>query len=285
VDRKHPKIFSFGTESTVLQIIIFTEEPQNKKHKKMDALVKTSSRPYDIEGNVIDYGKKHITVRSPIALKRIIDAQIQWTPIAEYKSRVRNTEDKSDVMTYFTIKLRDDNYIPAAGEPPKTFDLQFLLPESFGSELTFDTLLGYASLDQSTPGCRAFVEELNELLLCWYPAMFQKVDDPDAEFNTLSSSTLNLKWPWKKSPIEEYFTTFDPTLNIHKLTLGVGYHSSKNNSIGISIQLSNFSAPTKRGALLARKKNNEESSKKRKVSALDADGNEVEESEIAIGTK
>lgn len=233
---------------------------------------------YEVSGNLIDYGKKHIIVRSPGALKRLIDAKLQWTPIAEYKSRVRNSEDKNDVMTYFDIKLKDEHHRPEKGEPAKTFDVQFLFPESFASEITCDDELGFAQLNLTRPDCQVFANELFELLRCWFPIMCQKTDGgADCTFREFSSSAVTMKWPWKKVSVGEYFASYDPTLHIHKLCLGVGYHSSKSNVIGISIQLSNFPGLTKRGALLARKKLNESSSKKRKVCALDSEGNEVVE--------
>ena len=236
---------------------------------------------YEVNGNLIDYGKKHILVRSPGALKRLIDARVKWVPIAEYKSRVRNSEDKNDIVTYFEIKLKDENYRPAAGEPPKTYDIQFLLPESFASAMSCDSELGIAELEIIRPDCQAYVTELNDLLMCWFPIMQQKSDaDGKCDFRCISNTTLALKWPWKKISLSEYFATYDPSTQIHKLNLGVGYHSTKSNTIGISVQLSNFPGLTRRGVLVARKRENVASSKKRKVVALDVNGNEVVESKL-----
>lgn len=237
----------------------------------------SSEYSYEVNGNLIDYGKKHLVVRSPGALKRLIDARVQWVPIADYKSRVRNSEDKNDVVTYFDIKLKDEHHRPVAGEPPKTFDIQFLLPESFADAVSCDEELGVAQLDLSRPDCQAYVRELNELLMCWYPIMHQKSDgDAKCSFHNLSTTSLMMKWPWKKVSVSEYFATYDPALQIHKLNLGVGYHSTKTSSIGISIQLSNFPGLTRRGAMVSRKKSNDANSKKRKLITLDAEGNEVE---------
>lgn len=236
-----------------------------------------SERLYEVQGELVSFGKKHCVVRCPRTMKAILDAKLQWFPIAEFAKKSKDEEDPKNTVTFFNVIILDKFYTNAEEEGPRTLDLRLQVPESLSGDLAYDEQLSSVILTPSTDAARQYVADVNELLMCWFPVMGQKRDDLTAPvtFNSLRTSGVTLKWPWTKKPAAEYFSEFDASLKVHMIELGCGYHSQKNGTIGISLKLSQFPGMTRRGALVDRVEQNKRASKKRKVVNLDEEGKEV----------
>lgn len=252
----------------------------------MAQIIDDSSKLYTVTRELVTIGRKHITVRCPRTMTAMLQSGLQLTPVAEYFKRSKDESDPKNVITFFNIRLLDKFYRPAAGESSKTYDVQIELPANFSDCVSYDTALSKVNVALARPDIQQFFADLDEMLMCWFPVMSAKRDDPTTPltFHRLSNSSVSLKYPWKKVPLQEYASTFNSENQVHMLALGVGYHNLKNSEVGISVQLSQFPSLTYRGMQLQRHEQNERAAKKRKVVALDAEGKEVEERPvIAIG--
>lgn len=235
-----------------------------------------SERLYEVEGELVIFGKKHCVVRCPRTMKAFLDANLQWFPIAKFSKQSRDEEDPKNTVTFFEVVILDKFYTPPAGGDPKTLDVRLQVPESLSDDVSYDAELNSVSLTATSDAARQYIADVNDLLMCWFPAMSQKRDDTTAPvtFNSLSTS-VGLKWPWKKLPAGQYFNDFDKSQKMHMIELSIGYYTHKRSLIGISLRLSQFPGLTKRGALVEYVKRNETASKKRKMVDLDEDGKEI----------
>lgn len=235
-----------------------------------------SEKLYEVVGELVTVGKKHITVRCPRTMKAMIDANLQWFPVAEYFRRIRDDEDAHNVVTLFNIRVLDKFYKPKAGEANRTYDIRLVVPESLTSEVTCDPELKLGKLSGQSESAAQFIGDVSDLLACWFPTMSLKRDDTTAPvtFRHLDSASANLKWPWK-IPIADFFDGFNRELKMHMIDFGVGYYNQKNSEIGISLRLSQFPGLTQRGAYLSKVEQSERNSKKRKIITLDSEGNEL----------
>lgn len=242
-----------------------------------------SERLYEVEGELVNFGKKHCVVRCPRTMKAFLDAQLQWFPIAKFGKQSRDEEDPKNTVTFFELVILDKFYEPCAtvGEGAKTLDIRLQVPASLSSDITYDEGLNAVTFTPTSDASRQYLSDVNELLMCWFPVMAQKRDDPASPvtFNSLTSSAT-LKWPWKKLTAGQYSSDFNKDLQMHMIELGVGYYSHKRSAIGVSLRLSQFPGLTKRGAHAEVIKRNNASSKKRKLVDLDENGQM-----IAIGVK
>lgn len=238
---------------------------------------------YEVTGELVTIGRKHITVRCPRTMKAMIDAKLQWLPVAEYFRRIKDEEDSSNTVTLFNLRVLDKNFRPAPGEQARTFDVRLVTPPSIVSSFKMDELLGIPYLSGDSAAAIQYIQDVSDLLACWFPTMSTKREDPTSpvSFRHLDSARMNLKWPWKV-PLADFLGSFNPDLSIHMIDMGLGYFSQKNSSIGISLRLSQFPALTKAGAYLAKVQQSEKSAKKRKVTSLDANGDDV--AEVTLGS-
>lgn len=232
---------------------------------------------YTVTRELVTVGRKYITVRCPRTMTAMLQANLQWTPVAEYSKRSKDDSDPKNVITFFNIRLLDKFYCPAAGESSKTYEVQIELPESFSDCVSYDTALGRINVALARPDIQQFFADLDEMLMCWFPVMNAKRDDPTTPltFHRLSNSSVTFKYPWKKVTLQDYAGAFNVENNVHKLIFGVGYHNLKNSEVGISVQLSQYPALTFRGMQIQRHEQSQKASKKRKVVDLDAEGKEV----------
>lgn len=214
-----------------------------------------SDATYSVAGELLIVGKKNIVCRCPRTLRRLIEAGVQYAPVADYRSVVKDEKDKSNTITLFDIRLKDLLYASAAGELPKTYEVVFELPIDFNP---YVTLGQYGpEVDVQSTMTSSFFQELNSLLQCWTSVMRQKLSVENVSFH--APTVWRLKYPWKKVTVEEYFEKFDEATYRHKVNIGLGYHNLKDAKMGISLQLSQFpSTPPK-------------SSKKRKVEVEEAE--------------
>lgn len=224
--------------------------------------------PYTIAGELLIVGKKSIVCRCPRTLRRLIEADVQYAPVADYRSVVKEEKDKTNTITLFDIRLKDRLYASGPGELPKTYEVVFELPLEFNPYVTEGTY--GPEIDVQNTMTASYFEELNALLQCWAGAMKQKLSAENVTFYT--PSTWRLKYPWKKVTVGEYFEKFNPETYRHKVNVGLGYHNLKDAKMGISLQLSQYpSTPPK-------------PTKKRKVELLPhtSSGDEREEEEEEV---
>lgn len=225
---------------------------------------------YQVSGNLVTFGKKHIMVRDPQAMTDILKSGTQYVPIANYNARSRDEDDASNVVTFFKIFVMDKFFIPTGQEKPKLLDVQITIPEQFTPYLSL--VDGQFKLDpRKDLACQQYIEHLNELINCWFPIISQKRDNAlsPVSFRYLQQPAI-FKWPWKKETAEEYIDRFSTHLNTHVLMLGVGWHNGKNSEIGLSMNLSQYPGLSYAGVL---EKMN--SQKKRKIVSLDENGEEI----------
>jgi hypothetical protein len=197
---------------------------------------------YTVTGELLVVGKKNIICRCPRTLRRLIEADISYAPVADYRSVVKDEKDKSNTITLFDIRLKDRLYSTVAGELPKTYEVVFELPISFNDRVVEGQYGPEISLEGADTS--SFYEELRDVLKCWSGVMKQKLSAENVEFH--SPLTWKLKWPWKKMNFQQYMEQFNPETDRHKITMGLGYHNLKDAKMGISLQLSQYaSSPPK----------------------------------------
>ena len=209
------------------------------REKKMTAPV-----AYNVTGELLIVGKKSIVCRCPRSLRRLIEADVQYAPVADYYNVVKPEDDKTNSITLFNMRLKDRLFASSAGELPKMYDVVFELPLSFNRWVTLGDFGPEVELGVSEE-VDSFFAEVISLLRCWEQVMKSKLSTDQVQFYV--PETWRLKYPWKKMSAEDYFAKFNPETDRHKVTIGLGYHNLKEAKLGISLQLSCYPAtPPKR---------------------------------------
>lgn len=219
----------------------------------------TDAVAYTVTGDLLIVGKKNIVCRCPRTLRRLVEADVQYVPVADYYDVVKQPEDKTNTITLFNIRLKDRLYASSPGELPKTYQLVFELPLPFNP---FVINGEYGPEVELMGDCiQSYFQELNLLLQCWESVMKQKLSAENVTFHV--PAAWRLKFPWKKITLDDYFAGFNPETDRHKITVGLGYHNLKEAKMGISLQLmSDPARPPK-------------ASKKRKVEVEPVSSNDV----------
>jgi hypothetical protein len=202
--------------------------------------------PYTVNGELLVIGKKNIICRCPKTLRRLLEADVQYAPIADFKSSIKDDKDKSNTITLFDIRIKDRFYTPEAGGLPRTYQVIFELPLSF-NRFVCEGPYG-PEVDTQTTMVASYFDELNSLLQCWSTVMQQKLSVDNVNFYV--PTTWRMKYPWKKVTVSDYFGNFNAETSRHRVNIGVGYHNLKESKMGISLQLSQFPSippkPTKK---------------------------------------
>ena len=239
-----------------------------------------STSSYTVKGELVTVGTKKVTVRCPRKFQKIIESRTHLIPVSDY---FRRSKDEDDVVTFFRLKLLDTNYIAKEGESGKCYEVQFEIPEEASSavQVQTDNSTGETSLffAPSTPASLEFWRDLDAALQCWFEVIRVKCNEGATPivYAPLNMSRTKLKWTSKTVSAESFVTEFNPVTNKFVICVGVGYHSSASNRVGISLQLGMFYALTSTGAYM--KKVEQSKSKKRKVVTLNEKGEEGEEVE------
>lgn len=236
-------------------------------------------RAYTVRGELVTIGSKRVTVRCPRKLSKMLASGEILSPIAEYFRRSKDEGDAQNVMTFFRVKAKDANYSPPQGGAMRAFELQFEVPEEVSSAIRYETISDHTFVklagDESI-AAQEFVGDLNDALKSWYEVLKVKCDATETPitWRDLSNSGVSLKWTSKTITADSFISSFDPETSKFIITIGVGYHSSKDQKLGISLGLSMFYGTTARGAYLKKVEQSLKSNKKRKVVALDENGQE-----------
>ncbi len=202
----------------------------------------SADAPYSVTGDLLIIGKKNIVCRCPRALRRLLEADVQYTPCADFLKSIKSEDDKSNTITLFNIRVKDRFFTPGPNGVPKTFEIVFELPLEFNPYVT-EGPYG-AEIDVQNTLTSSYFEELNSLLSCWTTVLTQKMSAEGVTFYT--PQAFRLKFPWKKVSLSQYFESFNPETCRHKINIGLGYHNLKDCKMGISLQLSQFpSTPPK----------------------------------------
>lgn len=233
-------------------------------------------RSYTVRGELVTIGSKRVTVRCPRKLSKMLSSGEVLSPIAEYFRRSREEGDAQNVMTFFRVKAKDANYAPGA---LRAFELQFEVPEEVSSAIRYETISDHTFVklagDESI-AAQEFVGDLNDALKSWYEVMKVKCDATETPitWHDLSNSGVNLKWTSKTITADSFISSFNSETSKYIISIGVGYHSSKDRKLGISLALCPFYGTTGKGAYLKKVEQSLKSNKKRKVVALGEDGQE-----------
>lgn len=236
-------------------------------------------RAYTVRGELVTIGSKRVTVRCPRKLTKMLASGEILSPIAEYFRRSKDEEDPQNAMTFFRIKAKDANYSPPQGGAMRTFELQFEVPEEVSSAIRYEAILDHTFVklagDESV-AAQEYVADLNDALKSWCEVLKVKCDATATPitWRDLSNSGISLKWTSKTVSADSFISSFDPETSKFIITIGVGYHSSKDQKLGISLGLSMFYGTTARGAYLKKVEQSLKSNKKRKVVELDENGQE-----------
>jgi hypothetical protein len=192
-------------------------------------------------------GSKHITIYDPLFFCGLMEAKVYVPIIVPLKV------NKDGVLMYL-LQVKDVNRDLSLG-------ICFSLPEEISSSVKLASPEeGEQSLqavwETTDAAGDAFKADVNRLLEYWLKQIQQANSfgvNPDIYY---LPRTVNLKWPWKNGTNEKYFREFRSDLQVHQLRLGVGYYATDRNSIGVTLQLSNYpgksllainSVPKKRG--------------------------------------
>lgn len=242
---------------------------------EMESILPSS---YTVKGELVSVGTKKVTVRCPRKFQKIIESRTHLVPVSDY---FRRSKDEEDIVTFFRLKLLDTNYVAKEGENGKCYEVQFEVPEEASSAIQVDSSSGEPLLSYvpSSPASIEFWRDLNSALQCWFEVIRVKCneDTTPITYAPLNTTRNKLKWTSKTVSAESFVAEFNPVTNKYVICVGVGYHSSSNHRVGISLQLGMFYALTPTGAYM--KKVEQSKSKKRKVVALNEQGEEGEEVE------
>jgi hypothetical protein len=176
-------------------------------------------------------GTKYINIFDPEFFISLLEAKVYVPVIAPLKV------NKDGVLMYL-LQVKDVNR-------DLTLEVLFSLPEEISASVKLgspeeeggDLQAVWETNDSASDSFKAGV---NRLLEFWLKQI-QHANSFSIEpsINMLPRS-CNLKWPWKNSTNEDYFKKFRSDLQIHKLRLGVGFYSADRNSVGVTLQLSNY---------------------------------------------
>lgn len=206
-------------------------------------------------------GTKFITIRDPVFVLDGIKSG-RFTPVVKI---LRVTKD-DDVL--YTCALRDNN-------TSLEVECNIEIPEEYSQTVKIGLAINSDDGDNKIPIwethdslSQIYKDQIGALLACWLEKIKQvSTFEGEAPRIIFPSDSCELKFPWTKTAIEEYFNNFNPDTQVHTLRIGVGYFNRKNNYIGNSLQLCSFTGKTiaaaeqaKISARKRRRKENEDSS-------------------------
>jgi hypothetical protein len=176
-------------------------------------------------------GTKYINIFDPEFFISLLEAKVYIPVIAPLKV------NKDGVLMYL-LQVKDVNR-------DLTLEVLFSLPEDISASVKLgspeeeggDLQAVWETNDSASDSFKAAVNRLLEYWLKQIQHANSFLTEPS--INLLPRS-CNLKWPWKNSTNEDYFKKFRSDLQIHKLRLGVGFYSTERNSVGVTLQLSNY---------------------------------------------
>jgi hypothetical protein len=146
-------------------------------------------------------------------------------------------------VVFYKLQVKDMN-------TNKILDVHFVLPEELSSTVYLITpdYKGKNEMeavwDTVSDSAVAYKDAVNQALDYWLKQIqTANTFDKTPEIGLLPPCS-NLKWPWKNHSNEEYFRDFNPTFQLHKFNLGIGYYNQEKNFCGVSLQLSLYSGKT-----------------------------------------
>lgn len=236
-----------------------------------------SERLYSIQGQSFVVGKKNFIVRDPRATLAVLQSGLVYAPVVEFAKKIKDEEDPKNVVFQFFARVADRIFKPAPGQDTKTYDVRIEVPQQFTDQVMFDHEMNVAKLMGAEPACRQFIDDVNALQMAWFPLMKDRRTDNSTActWNHPPATHLVLRWYSKTSDVSGYERAFDRVRHIHVIEFGLGYHSTKSETLGITAKLSIFPGKTPRGVELDNAENRAKNSKKRKVISLDKEGNEI----------
>lgn len=176
-------------------------------------------------------GTKYINVFDPVFFMGLLEHKVYIPIISPLKV------SKDGVLMY-VLQVKDVNRdLP--------LEVLFSLPE----EISASVKLGspeeeggdlQAVWETNDAASDTFKSDINRLLEYWLKQIKQANSfsgEPEIQFLPRS---CKLKWPWKNSTNEDYFKRFRSDIQIHKLRLGIGYYAADRNTVGATLQLSNY---------------------------------------------
>lgn len=176
-------------------------------------------------------GTKNINIYDPVFFLTLIASKVFIPVISPLKV------NKEGVLMYL-LQVKDVNR-------DLTLDVVFSLPEEMSASVKLsspeeeggDLQAVWETNDAASDTYKA---DVNRLLECWLNQIQHANSFSGQPTVYLLSRSAKLKWPWKNCTNEDYFRRFRSDTQIHQLRLGVGYFSAENNSVGVTIQLSNY---------------------------------------------
>lgn len=240
-----------------------------------------ASLSYSVKGELLTVGSKKVTVRCPRRFVRVLESKTYLLPISEYFRRSKDEEDIQNIVTFFRLKLLDCNYVSVSDEHARTYEVQFEVPEEASQSVICENIgdsVQVKFVPGNSPGGVEFWNDLNSALQVWEDVVRVKCDNTGQtiDWRPLNPSECTLKWTSKTTSAADFVQGFNPVLHKFVVCVGVGYHSTKESKIGVSLSLGMFYNLTQKGAYMKKVEQNAKS-KKRKVMNLDANGEEIGE--------
>lgn len=176
-------------------------------------------------------GTKNINIFDPGFFATLIEANVYIPLMTPLKV------DKAGVLMYL-LQVKDVNR-------DVTLDVFFSLPEEITSSVKLASPEEegeelQAVWETNDAASDSFKADVNRLLEFWLKQIQHANSFSGPCSVNLLARSVNLKWPWKNSTNEEYFRKFRAEHQIHKLRLGIGYYSAAANTVGVTLQLSNY---------------------------------------------
>lgn len=231
---------------------------------------------YTYYGKAVSEGKSNVIVRNPLAFVQL--SPIQWGVLSKYTRMMKKdaADEKSKDVKFYDCSVVNNLENQKAGVERTKFGCRIEIPESITPFITFDVELETAKINIVNPMVRKYCEDLNEMLMLWFPSILAKREDPTTKvaWRGLGSDYLALKWVRnKKMEFADFVASFDSRLHTVAIEIGQGSAWSTSTDAGIKLKISIFPGFTERGAELDAAK--KRSAKKRKVVEIDDNGNEV----------
>lgn len=203
-----------------------------------------------INMNKIYVGSKNIVVRDAAYLNELISKGIFIPVCKQFK-----TEEKSGTILYH-CELKDTN-------TNKTLKVAWTLPEGASDSIALgpptDFNEGLTPIWESNCQLAAELKAEINITMAYWNELIRRANTLGGEVTSepkLLTSSVALKWPWKKVNPEEYFLSFDKTEKCHKIMVGCGYFNPER--YGITLQLSNFTDKTAEAINKKRKRSRNE---------------------------
>lgn len=236
---------------------------------------------YTIYGKAVNEGSKNVIVRDPVAFRQL--CPVQWGTLSKYTSVIKRDEsdDKSKDLRIFDLSVVNNLDKQKPGVERKKFGCRIEIPEVITPFMTFDAELGVIKILFSNPMVRKYCEDLNEMVMLWAPSILSKREDPNIlpAWKGLGSDYLVLKWVKnKRVSFEQFIADFNPQLHTVAIELGQGSGWLTSSDVGVKLKISTFAGMTERGLEIAAAAKRA-SAKKRKVTKVDDEGNEIAEAE------